>query len=139
MAENPGWFKPGADAYWEWQINQTLKAMAEVEARMAAWKHEIERFWAFVSPEPTSGCWIWTGGLQSKGYGFFCRADASMVLAHRYMFELERGPIAPGMQLDHVCCMKWCVNPAHLDQVTGAENMLRRYRAARGEPIRGAA
>lgn len=62
-----------------------------------------------------------------------------MVLAHRFAFELERGPIPPGMQLDHVCRMKCCCNPAHLEIVTGAENMLRRYRAARGEPIRSEA
>jgi hypothetical protein len=99
---------------------------------------EIERFFAFVSPEPNSGCWLWCGGLQSRGYGFFCLSDASMVLAHRYSYELARGPVPDGLEVDHLCRLKACVNPEHLEAVTQSENTLRRYRAARGEPIRSA-
>lgn len=99
-------------------------------------KSAIERFMAKVSPEPNTGCWLWAGAMQSRGYGFFTLPAGKMILAHRYAYEFFRGLIAPGMQIDHVCRLKACVNPDHLEVVAQSENMLRRYRAARGEPVR---
>jgi hypothetical protein len=74
--------------------------------------------------QPTGFCWLWTGGLNNCGYGqvsFQGRTQA----AHRVVWELLVGPIAKGLQLDHLCHMRLCVNPDHLEPVTKAENMRR--------------
>lgn len=68
-----------------------------------------------------SECWEWQGAL-SHGYGLL-RVDGKMVLAHRLAYEATRGPIAG--QLDHLCRNPRCCNPAHLEDVTQRENILR--------------
>src|SRR5208282_1570897 len=60
-----------------------------------------------------TGCWIWMGSLH-KGYG-----------PHRESYELAKGNIPAGLQLDHLCRQKTCVNPAHLEPVTCRENIRR--------------
>ncbi len=78
-------------------------------------------------PEPNSGCWLWTGGVKSDGYGSARTYGARRsVLAHRFMYELLVGPIPDGLELDHVCRVRSCVNPDHLDIVTHAENIARK-------------
>lgn len=96
-----------------------------------------ERFWSRVDREgPLPGarpdlgpCWIWTGSTI-RGYGQFqvgSRSDASrrMLKAHRFAYALERGPIAEGLTLDHLCRVTRCVRPSHLEEVTSAENTRR--------------
>ena len=74
-----------------------------------------------------TGCWLWSGALNRQGYGTaFGGRDKR--LAHRFMYELHIGPIPTGLELDHLCSQPACVNPAHLEPVTHAENM-RRSRA----------
>lgn len=80
---------------------------------------------ARIIPEPNSGCWLWTGALQSAGYGHFKNGD-HYKLAHRASYEEHRGAIPFGMVLDHLCRTPSCCNPDHLEAVTQAEN-LRRY------------
>lgn len=80
-----------------------------------------ERFWTKV--EKTETCWLWTRGLN-RGYGNF-HGNRKTNLAHRYCYELLKGPIPEGMQLDHLCRTPRCVNPDHLEPVTGLENMKR--------------
>src|SRR5690348_3625220 len=80
-----------------------------------------ERFWKYV--EKTDSCWIWTGSLNTSGYGILRIGKTTSV--HRFAYELLVGPIGEGLQLDHVCCVRHCVNPAHLEPVTAAENMRR--------------
>ena len=77
-----------------------------------------------VSPEPNSGCWLWLGSLDGKGYGVFGRHGRT-VLAHRAVVESLRGPIADGLTLDHLCRVRSCVNPAHLEAVAMRVNVLR--------------
>ena len=75
-----------------------------------------------------SGCWLWTGALNGVGYGNFGlgRHEPHRTrLAHRVMYELRRGPIPEGLQLDHLCRVPRCVNPDHLEPVTPAENSRR--------------
>lgn len=81
----------------------------------------VERFWANV--DKTEDCWLWRGYLVS-GYGQF-NADNKAFMAHRYAYEMLVGPIPPGLQLDHLCRVRNCVNPAHLEPVTVRENVLR--------------
>lgn len=76
------------------------------------------------------GCWHWQGAIGSHGYGQFLGPDGVVGLAHRISYELHIGPVPEGLQLDHLCRVRPCVNPAHLEPVTCAEN-LRRARAAR--------
>ena len=81
-----------------------------------------QRFWEKVSPEPTSGCWLWTGAVDLGGYGIHWVGDGKSHRAHRFAFERLRGPIPEGMTLDHLCEVKSCVNPTHLDPCSAAEN-----------------
>jgi len=83
-----------------------------------------ERFWATVSPEPNTGCFLWTGTMSPKGYGrvWF---GGRMGAAHRVAYELVIGAIPSGLQLDHLCRVRCCVNPAHLEPVTNQENIRR--------------
>ena len=80
----------------------------------------LDRFWSRVEKAPT--CWLWIGYKQPKGYGEFIPHRGHKVLAHRYSYELEYGPIAPGMQVDHICRQRSCVRPEHLRLVTNKRN-----------------
>src|SRR5690349_6193803 len=82
----------------------------------------LERFWSHVLK--TESCWLWTGAL-TKGYGHFRISPRVEVLAHRFAYEQLVGPIADGLELDHLCRTPACVNPAHLEPVTHAVNMAR--------------
>ncbi len=92
------------------------------------------RFWSKVSIDD-SGCWRWTGGMNGKGYGTYWMEGATRK-AHRIAYEFLVGPIPPGHEIDHVralgCRYRDCVNPAHLEPVTGAENIARSPK----EPLR---
>lgn len=79
------------------------------------------RFWSRV--DKTDTCWNWTGALFAGGYGQFWMATAGQsVVAHRFAYEATRGPIPDGLQLDHRCHNRRCVNPEHLRPVTSKQN-----------------
>ena len=94
-----------------------------------------ERFEAKVDRSAGSdGCHLWRGAVQSAGYGAM-RVSGRVVLAHRLAWELERGPIPDGHQVDHVaalgCESLLCVNVAHLEPVPQIENLRRQHEAGR--------
>ena len=91
-----------------------------------------ERFEEKYIPEPNSGCWLWIGGT-AKGYGVI--HDGRQRPAHQIAWELEGLLIPDGLELDHKCRNRCCVNPAHLEPVTHGENM-RRWMRADGFPLK---
>ena len=78
------------------------------------------RFWSKVNR--TDDCWLWVGHKDNWGYGRGYIKRGSQPAAHRMAYELEVGPIPPGMLVDHTCRVRLCVRPAHLRVVTDAEN-----------------
>lgn len=84
----------------------------------------IERLERLSMPEPNSGCVLWIGSLDRKGYGRVSQ-EQGVRYAHRAAYEVAVGPIPPGLQIDHLCCVRCCINPRHLEAVTGRENNLR--------------
>ena len=84
----------------------------------------IERFWSRVNKTDT--CWLWTGALGTGGYATIRLPGSRQQLrAHRWAYEYFVGPIPEGLTLDHLCRVRHCVNPAHLEPVTMRENLLR--------------
>lgn len=83
------------------------------------------RFWDKVIPEPNSGCWLWIGGTTTAGYGMTTVSTNRIGFAHRFAYESLVGPISDGLQVDHLCRTRCCVNPAHMEPVTHRENTLR--------------
>ena len=81
-----------------------------------------------------SPCWIWQGSLGTNGYAKICRGGKTHS-GHRWMYERHRGPIPAALVIDHLCRVRSCVNPDHLEPVTNAENLRRGAAAAAGIPI----
>lgn len=77
-----------------------------------------------------SGCWEWTGHITRKGYGDFSFCGRSR-LAHQASYMMFIGPIPVGLEIDHLCRVRHCVNPDHLEAVTHAENLRRAVRVPR--------
>jgi hypothetical protein len=84
-----------------------------------------ERFLAKVSPEPNSGCWLWTGALNADRYGLMYYANRRPKMTHRISYEMYVGPIPDGLEIDHLCRNRLCCNPAHLEVVSHQENIKR--------------
>jgi hypothetical protein len=99
---------------------------ARWDGRRATAENREQRFMALVN---TSGeCWDWLGGRSGKGgaYGKFEGTSA-----HRVAYELFVGEIPEGFEVDHLCVNAGCVNPAHLEAVTGHENRRRQHERSR--------
>ncbi|MGI9297058.1 MAG: HNH endonuclease signature motif containing protein [Gammaproteobacteria bacterium] len=104
-----------------------------------------DRFWDKISPEPNSGCWLWLGYTQPNGYGQY-RLPGKTQMAHRAAFRILVGEVPTGLDLDHLCRVRCCVNPNHLEPVTRSVNLKRgkshggrayKTHCKRGHPLLG--
>lgn len=88
---------------------------------------QVRRFWSKVTV--AGCCWWWDSGKLPSGYGTFrarCGGNQTMGLyAHRVSWELVFDRIPEGLEIDHLCENRSCVNPLHMEVVTHAENMRR--------------
>lgn len=91
-------------------------------------KHTLEEIAARVQekscPVTESGCRIWLEHVNNNGYGRV-HWDGKMVYAHRVAYEYRNGPIPDAMTLDHLCRVRCCVEPNHLEVVSQKVNTLR--------------
>jgi hypothetical protein len=123
---------------------------------MSRWAPEpfITRFWAkVVEGETPDDCWGWAGSVTDQGYARFKTKCPDgrwrYLLAHRFSWEYAHAtPVPDGLQLDHLCRNRICINPRHLEPVTNRTNVLRgsghtaantrKTRCHRGHPLSGA-
>lgn len=80
----------------------------------------------------SNGCWLWQGGKTYDGYARV-HAGGKTRRVHRLMYQYHKGPIPEGLQLDHLCRVRHCVNPNHLEAVTARENLMRGETIASGK------
>jgi hypothetical protein len=83
------------------------------------------RFWSHVQKGTGDECWIWLGSKTPSGYGSFGLRKGRLTPAHRFAYELLRGAIPEGLELDHLCRNPFCCNPDHLESVSHRVNVLR--------------
>jgi len=79
-----------------------------------------ERFWEKVNR--TGECWLWTGAKNDRGYGYF-KAAGRNAKAHRVSYQISKGAIPDGINIDHICHNTSCVRPDHLRLATQKQNL----------------
>lgn len=82
-----------------------------------------------IQPEPNSGCWLWTGALERQGYGHF-NNKGKYRPAHRSVYQHLVCAEIDGLEIDHLCRTRCCVNPDHLEAVTKEINQRRGFGAS---------
>lgn len=107
-------------------VHATSRIVGDDEARFVSYLS--------LGPRPDDGpgldeCWLWTGLLTRDGYGVMA-SDLPTSSAHRWSYRHHVAPLIDGLELDHLCRVRNCVNPWHLDQVTHAVNVERARAAA---------
>lgn len=83
-----------------------------------------------------NGCWLWCRRLDRHGYGEM-RRDKRKVGVHRAAYELAKGPVPDGLVIDHLCRVRRCANPDHMEPVTNAENLRRGKSRERSHCVHG--
>ena len=81
----------------------------------------LDQLFDRAMPVPPSGCWVWMGHINSRGYGHVGRHS----IVHRVIYSLAKGPIPPTYTIDHLCRVRCCINPSHLEAVSQGVNTLR--------------
>lgn len=103
------WLKYGDATYTTRRVEMTL----------------LERFHDSYEVVETTGCWEWRRSSDRTGYGQFYDRNRRSIGAYRWGYEQLVGPIPAGLDLDHLCRNRACVNPMHLEPVTRRVNLLR--------------
>ncbi len=90
------------------------------------WNTKEENFWLKVE-RVDSGCWLWRGCINAYGYGVFGkpRPQRGTMLAHRFAYQHFVAAIPDGLTIDHLCRVRNCVNPEHLEPVPYSVNRQR--------------
>lgn len=124
---SPGWIRTNDPS-----INSRLLCQLSYRGSNAP---IVRRIVARVEIAP-GDCWEWRGSRNSRGYGLIS-IDGKVQLTHRVMVAAVRGPIPDGLQVDHLCRVKACCNPGHLDVVTPRVNVNRAGHGSETCCIRG--
>lgn len=95
----------------------------------------MERFSEKYIPVTESGCWIWLACTTKAGYGQIYK-DGKPYYAHRLSYEMTIGAIPVGFELDHLCRVRCCVNPDHLEPVTHKTNIHRGVGIGKSKPLK---
>lgn len=86
-----------------------------------------ERILDKIAFEPITGCWLWTAIKGHTGYAQVGIGKRTGARAHKVIYEMLIGPVPKGLELDHLCRTRACVNPYHLEPVTHQQNMRRGF------------
>lgn len=98
----------------------------------------LARLAANTQVDETTGCHLWTGRMSEDGYGKFrvyADAKSSQTGAHRAAWLATKGDIPEGLVVDHLCRVRNCVNPDHMELVTNDENLARGVGLSGGERV----
>lgn len=96
----------------------------------------IERLMSSIRIDDTTGCWLWEGSRNDRGYGL-TSLGRRKTMAHRAVYLASGLPIPDGLELDHLCRNPPCCNPQHLEPVTHKENMRRGKQAQQTHCVNG--
>lgn len=101
------------------------KRLGDPNVKVRLVGHPYERFMSFVHINQQTGCWEWQGYVKPAGYPFFS-VKKKTIQAHRWAYEYFKKDTIGPLTIDHLCRVKHCVNPDHLEKVTIQENLNRR-------------